>query len=99
KLYFFWRGPPGRPGYATGTRFALGVLDQQNSLEEPPMPQDHSPHLFDRDKSEPSEEALVPDHRATLTPAQQVERKLVALLKNVPLPLSRLQNGRRRGPY
>lgn len=62
------------------------------------MSQDHSPHLFDRDKSEPSEEALVPDHRATLTPAQQVERKLVALLKNVPLPVSQLQNGRRRGP-
>jgi hypothetical protein len=44
-----------------------------------------------------AEEALVSDARAGLTPAQMVERKLVALLRSTPLPVSRLQDtGRRR---
>ena len=38
-----------------------------------------------------SEEALVTDARAGLTPAQMVERKLVSLLQSAPLPVSRLQ--------
>jgi hypothetical protein len=40
----------------------------------------------------PPEESLVSDARAGLTPAQQVEQKLVSLLQNTPLPVSRLQN-------
>jgi hypothetical protein len=42
----------------------------------------------------PPDESLVSDARAGLTPAQLVERRLVALLKSAPLPLSRLQAGR-----
>lgn len=38
-----------------------------------------------------SEESLVNDARADLTPAQMVERKLVRLLQGAPLPVSRLQ--------
>ena len=38
-----------------------------------------------------SEEALVTDARAGLTPAQMVERKLVSLLHSAPLPVSQLQ--------
>jgi hypothetical protein len=44
------------------------------------------------------EDTLVPDTRAGLTPAQMVERKLLSLLKSAPLPISRLQTVRRRGP-
>jgi hypothetical protein len=44
-----------------------------------------------------SEEVMVADVRAGLTPAQMVERKLVSLLKATPLPMSRLQaTGARR---
>jgi hypothetical protein len=38
-----------------------------------------------------TEEVMVADVRAGLTPAQMVERKLVSLLKATPLPMSRLQ--------
>jgi hypothetical protein len=37
---------------------------------------------------EASEESLVTDARAGLTPSQMVERKLLSLLKSSPLPLS-----------
>jgi hypothetical protein len=37
------------------------------------------------------EESLVDDDRARLTPAQQVERKLVSLLRSTPLPVSQMQ--------
>jgi hypothetical protein len=40
---------------------------------------------------ETTDEVMVADVRAGLTPAQMVERKLVSLLKATPLPLSRLQ--------
>ena len=43
----------------------------------------------------PLEEALVTDARAGLTPAQMVERKLVALLKTNPLPVSHVMAGSR----
>jgi hypothetical protein len=49
---------------------------------------------FERPAAEPaaaSVEALVTDARAGLTPAQMVDRKLVSLLRNQPLPLSRRQ--------
>jgi hypothetical protein len=39
----------------------------------------------------PKDEVLVSDVRAGVTPAEMVEHKLVGLLKNIPLPLSRLQ--------
>lgn len=37
------------------------------------------------------DEALVSDVRAGVTPSEMVERKLITLLKSIPLPLSRLQ--------
>jgi hypothetical protein len=45
-----------------------------------------------------SEEVLVRDARAGLTPAQMVERKLASLLQGVPLPVSPRQAGVRRRP-
>ena len=42
-----------------------------------------------------AEEDLVADVRASLTPAQMVERKLVFLLKSNPLPVSHLMTGSR----
>jgi hypothetical protein len=39
----------------------------------------------------PAEEALVSDARAGLTPAQMVERKLVAMLRSAPRSRSRFQ--------
>jgi hypothetical protein len=39
-----------------------------------------------------SEDTLVTDARAGLTPAQMVERKLVELLPSAPLPVSRLRS-------
>jgi hypothetical protein len=45
-----------------------------------------------------ADEALVRDVRAGLTPAQMVERKLVSLLDNTPLPMSRLQTTRVQRP-
>jgi hypothetical protein len=44
--------------------------------------------------SAPTEESLVADDRAGLTPSQMVERKLVTLLKTNPLPVSQLSTGR-----
>lgn len=46
--------------------------------------------------SPPQEETLVHDARAGLTPAQMVERKLVALLQSTILPTSHLQVSRTR---
>jgi hypothetical protein len=46
-----------------------------------------------------SEEALVKDARAGLTPAQMVERRLVTLLQHTPLPVSRLQSGAQRRAF
>jgi hypothetical protein len=44
-----------------------------------------------------TEEVMVADVRAGLSPSQMVERKLVSLLKATPLPMSRLQTpGARR---
>jgi hypothetical protein len=42
-----------------------------------------------------SEEVLVPDARAQLTPAQMVERKLVSTLQRCPLMVSQLQTSAR----
>jgi hypothetical protein len=44
------------------------------------------------------EEALVSDARAGLSPAEQVELKLVSLLHNVPLGGTRLPSGRVQRP-
>lgn len=37
------------------------------------------------------EETLVADHRAALTPSQQVEQKLIGMLKASPLMVSQVQ--------
>jgi hypothetical protein len=42
-----------------------------------------------------TEEALVADARAGLTPAQMVEHKLATLLKSQPLPVSHMMTARR----
>jgi hypothetical protein len=42
-----------------------------------------------------TDEALVADARAGLTPAQMVERKLASLLKSQPLPVSHLMTAKR----
>jgi hypothetical protein len=42
------------------------------------------------------EESLVCDDRAGLTPAEHVERKLVALLRSTPMRVSQLQSGREK---
>ncbi len=44
------------------------------------------------------EESLVKDHRAGLSPRQQVERRLVSLLKSNPLPVSQLLGAARKRP-
>ncbi len=45
-----------------------------------------------------ADEALVTDTRAGLTPAQMVERKLVSLLQQTPLPVGRLYAAAPRRP-
>jgi hypothetical protein len=40
-----------------------------------------------------TEETLVPDPRAGLTPAQMVEAKLIAMLGSTPLPVSVIREG------
>jgi len=45
-----------------------------------------------------SEESLVSDARARLTPAQMVEQKLVSLLQHAPLPVMRQQSIAHRRP-
>jgi hypothetical protein len=54
---------------------SLALPDDKNGTGQTQMPQ----------------EILVTDARAGLTPAQMVERRLVALLGNAPVPLSQLQ--------
>jgi hypothetical protein len=57
---------------------------------------DHRPLLAITAASE--EEVLVVDSRAGLTPAQVVERKLVALLNSTPLPMSQMETTVPRRP-
>jgi hypothetical protein len=45
-----------------------------------------------------TEEMLVPDTRAQLTPAQMVERKLVSMTETCPLLVSHLQDSVKRRP-
>ena len=54
----------------------------------------HDPHLVPIPHG-PSEEALVADARAGLTPAQMVEHKVASLLKSQPLPVSHMMTTRR----
>jgi hypothetical protein len=44
------------------------------------------------------EETLVADDRATLTPSQQVEQKLIGILKASPLMVSHVQRRLKPGP-
>ncbi|MGH7224637.1 MAG: hypothetical protein ACRELF_15545, partial [Gemmataceae bacterium] len=55
-----------------------------------------TPDTPPRARPAPPQETLVHDARAGLTPAQMVERKLVALLGNSILPASHLQASRMR---
>ena len=47
--------------------------------------------MIDSQNSQRREEVLIPDERASLTPAQMVERKLVSTLRRCPLLVSQLQ--------
>jgi hypothetical protein len=49
------------------------------------------------DQNPEEDEVLVEDARAGLTPAQYVERKLLDVLRNSPLLVSRLQTSRPNG--
>jgi hypothetical protein len=51
-----------------------------------------------RPRNDENKEVLIPDSRAQLTPAQMVERKLVALLQRTSMPYSCLQTRRHQGP-
>lgn len=44
------------------------------------------------------EETLVADHRASLSPSQQVEQKLIGMLKASPLLVSHVQRRLKPGP-
>ena len=44
------------------------------------------------------EEVLVADHRARLSPSQQVEQKLIGMLKASPLLVSHVQRRLKPGP-
>jgi hypothetical protein len=48
--------------------------------------------------SRADEETLVADGRATLSPSQHVEQKLIGLLKASPLMVSQVQRRMRPGP-
>jgi len=50
------------------------------------------------DVSISEEETLVADHRATLTPSQLVEQKLIDRLKTSPLRVSHIQRRLKPGP-
>jgi hypothetical protein len=45
-----------------------------------------------------TEEVLVPDARARLTPAQMIERKLVSMTETCPVMVSHLQDSVKRRP-
>jgi hypothetical protein len=45
-----------------------------------------------------TEESLIPDDRAQLTPAQMVERKLVSMTETCPMLVSHLQDSVKRRP-
>jgi hypothetical protein len=47
--------------------------------------------------TQPADETLVPDPRSGLTPAELVERKLVAMLRGAPLPVSLICGNRLTG--
>jgi hypothetical protein len=51
---------------------------------------DHETYQFSRD-----EEMLIVDERGALSPSEQVERKLVAMLSSAALPVSQLHRTQR----
>jgi hypothetical protein len=57
-------------------------------------PSDGLDHVAEAPTPPASEETLVADSRAGLTPSQLVERKLAALLSATPIPVSHLQLNR-----
>jgi hypothetical protein len=50
------------------------------------------------DGSDHGEEVMVPDQRASLSPAQIVEQRLLSMLKHTTLPLSHVQRRLTPGP-
>ncbi len=48
-------------------------------------------------RPQPADETLLPDPRGGLTPAELVERKLVAMLRGAPLPVSQICGNRFSG--
>ena len=69
----------------------------ERTLPATPMPS-RAPQLAPQPSAVPAtEEALVADPRAALTPAQMVERKLDSLLNSQPLPVSHLTATRPAG--
>jgi hypothetical protein len=69
----------------------LDGLAPLGELEQDPPPGECEDRVGPQGLSmETGEEDLVADARASLTPAQMVERKLVFLLKSTPLPVSQL---------
>src|SRR5262245_35678147 len=87
-----------------GTTFAFGTAVAQRELQTggATVNRDHLDngpiHSDTESVPLPSDECLVTDARAGLTPAQLVERKLVSLLQNTPLPLSQQQGHGQRRP-
>ena len=65
-------------------------MDNLSSVQQ--SPDDMSGFAFT-----PSEESLVIDTRDRLSSHEVIERKLIAALKNTPLPVSYLAQGRRVG--
>jgi hypothetical protein len=65
---------------------------------------DHNPNVdrrqpgTDAAKTLNDEETLVADNRASLTPSQMVEEKLIGMLNGSPLMISHVQRQLRPGP-
>jgi hypothetical protein len=83
-----------------GTSFAQGkgVSLRFVLTEEASMTQERLERRRTREERVAVEETMVLDPRSRLTPAQMVERKLVSLLADAPLPVSKLRTERSRGP-
>ena len=74
--------------YSPSTALARAAAPSLPAAKRPPLAEEDLVLAPDG-----TEEALVEDVRAGLTPSQMVERKLVSLLKSNPLPVSHLMAG------
>jgi hypothetical protein len=71
----------------------LPRLERDAACSAPPVPSKNDARTGTPRAPVIPEEALIADVRAGLTPSQQVERKLISLLKSNPLPISRVPMG------